>query len=363
MPDFHEQELERELERAWHFHRESVVRDRLKHYWSTVDDVITLLDTGVVPTHRPQHDMLNKPTAAYFEQPAQFGRGDEVTGRPCMYRMFVAAMFEAWRTRCGDDMDYEFKHFLANPVRITKRGPRDFSEICQAHLAMCEMVKERKMEDAIYELLPSYPGVVLVFDRMDELSIKDEDGLENLWRAAKQITVLVMRTGAPTACQISLEELTLHALPLERSDAQDMDVRRVPLHVAVDFIVGLEARTERPRKTALRHDNRLDDHWTPDDDRSVKRDPKTWVAAVMAQYKRDVTECPWNVESALRQIKEREARVPLVWGQWNRDNDKCPWDVESALHRIRDHKAGVPSDCALEYWGWANRWKSGYDGT
>jgi hypothetical protein len=79
----------------------------------------------------------------------------------------------------------------------------------------------------------------------------DNDGCVNLRKTAESITVLVLRTGASSADQVRLDDLEPHALPLERSDAHGMDVRRVPLAVAVGFTINLENATREPLQKTI----------------------------------------------------------------------------------------------------------------
>ncbi|KAJ4305130.1 hypothetical protein N0V90_000660 [Kalmusia sp. IMI 367209] len=330
MPDPRDCLMEEDLETAWHFQREATFRNNLKIIWSTVDSYLTVLDASIVPTRRPLRDMLNKPTAFYFEQSAQYGRHDDVHGYPRIQRIYIAAIYEAWRARCGDRLDIEFGHFLANPVRITKQGPRNLGEIAAAHQTMCNMAKMSVLETEKYEILASYPAVVLICDRKVKESATDDDGLVNLRRVAEQLTVLVMRTDASLENQVTLDDLEPHALPLERSDAHGIDVRRVPLAIAVDFIVNLEEHTREPRKrTTHEYDSGLCHHVIPKGfDRTVKNDPQMWAAALMAS---DMSKGPDRLK-----------------------------DIQEAIQRIEARASGAPYHFDFEHEEWSRHWKSGY---
>ncbi|KAF1851618.1 uncharacterized protein K460DRAFT_270540 [Cucurbitaria berberidis CBS 394.84] len=332
-PDPIERLLEEDLETAWHFQREAVLRNNLKIIWSPVDSYLTVLKSGVFPTHRPCRDMFNKPTAFYFEQSAQCGRYDNIHGYPCIQRIFIASMFEAWRARCGDMLNIEFGHFLANPVRITKQGPQTLGEIAVAHRALCDMAQEKGVGDVKHKILESYPVIILICDQEIKTVGMDEDGLINLRKLAEEMTVLVMHTGTSLPSPITLEGLEPHALPLDRSDAHGIEVRRVPIKIAVDFIVGLENRTRGPQKEqAHEYDSDLCRHEVPDGfDRIVKNDPKMWVPALMA--------------SAMRK---------------GYDSLK---DTREAIQRIEARAAGVSCDFDFEHEEWSRHWKSGYDVT
>lgn len=330
-PDRKDCLMEEDLETAWHFQREATFRNNLKITWSTVDHYLTILNAGVITTQRPHLDMFNKSTAFYFEQSAQYGRYDEVHGYPCSQRIFIAAIYEAWRARCGDMLDIEFGHFLANPVRITKQGPQSLGEIAAAHQTMCDMAEKSGLADEKYEILASYPAVILICDRKAKGSATDDDGLVNLRKVAEHLTVLVMRTGASLVKEVTLDDLEPHVLPLERPDAHGIDVRRVPLSIAVDFIVNLEDHMSGPRKRAIhKYDSNLCHHEIPMGfDRTVRNDPQKWVAALMA--------------SGVRKIP-----------------DGLKDDIQEAIQRIEARVSGVPSDFDFEHEEWSHHWKSGY---
>lgn len=323
--------MEENLEIVWHFQREGIVRNNLKTIWSTVDSNLTVLNAGVAPPLIPRRDMCNKPTALYFEQSAQYGRYDGLYGYPCIQRIFITAIYEAWRTRCGETLDIEFGHFLANPVRITKQGPQSLSEIVTAHRNTCNLAKEYGLGGDEHKVQKSYPAVILVVVRKAEGSATDEDGLVNLRRVTEQLTVLVIRTDA--SLTFTLDSLEPHTLPLERSDAHGLDVRRVLLVVAVDFIVSLEGRTSEATKwTTKKYDNNLSCHEVPKGfDQSARNDPRTWVAALMAAC--------------------------------TEKGPGCMTNIQEALQRLEGHTSGELCDVGLEHDEWSHRWKSGYGAT
>lgn len=121
-------------------------------------------------------------------------------------------------------MSLEFGHFLANPVRITKRGPQSLGEITIAHEMLCERARTSGVEDEDHTILEFYPELIVVCDQ-DIYLPEDEDGLMNLRKWAEQVTVLVMVTKAASTNRFSIADLEPHALPLERSDAQGINIR------------------------------------------------------------------------------------------------------------------------------------------
>jgi hypothetical protein len=325
--------LEADLEIAWHFQREELLRVNLRDKWSCHDYELINLSAGVSPC-LPHLGLLNKPTAFYFEQSSQYGCYDEVYGYPCRPSLWIAASYEAWRARSGRELDIEFGHFLANPVRITKQGLQSSSEIAAFHLTISDMAKGSGLEDDRHQLLPSYPAVFLVADRgLRQLPAdipRDDDGLFSLRDFADKLTILVVRTGALSLDQFTLEELGAHALPLEQSDADGLDVRRVPLSIAIDFIVNLEERTNGPREWTVReYDSKLGAHRCPKGfDWSVTDDPKTWIAALNAASTAGDSQTAGYIQYVLERSAARAAGT------------SCDWDLE---------------------FEWRRDWKSGYD--
>jgi hypothetical protein len=234
--------------------------------------------------------------------------------------------------------DMEFGHFLANPIRITQRGPRNLSEIAAVHQNMCNIGKKSGLGDETYEILKSYPAVILICDRnVDGASMgatRDDDGLINLRKVAEHLTVLVMRTGASSSHQVLLDDLEPHALPLGRSDAHGIDVRRVSLSIAVDFIVSLENRIRGPKKRMVHtYDSDLCRyHEIPDGfDQTVKNDPQLWVAVMKESIAKNGPDCLKNTQEAIQQIKSRVSWVYTAF------------------------------DLGFEHDEWSRHWKSGYD--
>ena len=336
--------LESDLTQTWHFQHEATYRENLKTIWSTVDQSLTVLDQSTILPSRPRN-LLNKATSVYFEQSAQYGYYNDDFGYPYISRIFIATIFEAWRDRCirGNGLDFEFGRFLAHPIRITKRGPRSLREIVTAHRGLCDIVKRTGTEvgDENYGIPPTYPAVILVFDReVFESGVvadaKDDDGLINLRKLAQEMTVLVIRTQASDGVDVPLDDLESHSLPLERPDAEGIDVRRVPLSVAVDFVMKLEERNGGSRQRNMRpavydHFN-LSRHAVPDGfDPIVRTDPAMWAAA-------------W----ASPGVRRDTAAYILN-------------DVGKALLRINAHAVGEQCDFELEHEEWNRRWKPGYD--
>lgn len=158
--------VEQDLTISWPFQREAWLRFNLRKTRSTVDCQLTVLHADFVPPpYSGIRDIFNKSTAVYFEQSAQCGRYNEELGYPYLERLFITATYEAWRARFSDDLDLEHGHFLANPVRITKRGPKNLREIAKAHQTLCDMAERCGLADKNHRIQIAYPAVVIVSDR------------------------------------------------------------------------------------------------------------------------------------------------------------------------------------------------------
>jgi hypothetical protein len=127
-------------------------------------------------------------------------------------------------------------------------------------------------------------------DGLDKECKIESDGFVSLYKLAQRRTVLIVRTGVEEglSAPISFESLKLQSLPLEKSDVitRDVDVIRVILVAAVQFIVSLEVREdlaslktqdELPLETSLCP-------YPPkgfEENRQVYHSPETWADAIM----------------------------------------------------------------------------------
>lgn len=258
--------IQKDLQDAWHSHREEWPHMTIKIAWSDCDDHmrITLEDeTGKFPRkrfdHPPQKQFefpLNKTTAFYWFPSAQRTLTD---GQGSGISLTVAAMlYEEWRRCYNNRPSLEFGHFLAHPVGITKTGPLTIQAVLAAHQALCTQATnfisdlQQQPEGEIdgysaqnFNMLPTYKAIVLIIDRLEDWrEFSDLDGFINLRHYAKVQTLLVARTGLDQhlSTPVSLESLKSRSYPLERPefDAQYPDVVRVSLADAVKFIVDLE---------------------------------------------------------------------------------------------------------------------------
>jgi hypothetical protein len=103
-----------------------------------------------------------------------------------------------------------------------------------------------------YSVHPLLPAVILVCDRVAGVR-RGPDGYVSLREVARKQTVLVILTGTnrtSTSIHVTLDRLEPFALPIERADATGLDILRVPLDIAVDFVTELEARIDERKGTS-----------------------------------------------------------------------------------------------------------------
>lgn len=117
-------------------------------------------------------------------------------------------------------------------------------------------------------------------------------------------TVLLVRTGEERelSSPISFDDIRASSLPLDRDDAQGLDVIRVPLPVAVSFITSLEKREDlaSPRERPV-------DEWLCPNaeygDDSLHVD--TWVARIMEEADKKGIDKVWRTWEAVRKVETR----------------------------------------------------------
>ena len=263
-----------DLRNAWHFNRHAVFRMYLRLPWASAKSYeILLQDTvgHVAPTQL--NHFCNKPTAFYYLQSAQ---SIDCYGERTLKPGFIfTAICGEWFRPGNTEPSIEFGHFFANPIRITSTGPSTVREVVDAHLSLCEQASDllknqanhknnEADQDAInrripsellqyYSILPLYRAIVVMLDHSgsfrEEGFAPDPDGYFNARKYAQIQDVLIARTGVEEGLStpISFDSLRSSRLPLQRYDdvtVPNVDVVRVTLAMAVEFIAGLEAREE-----------------------------------------------------------------------------------------------------------------------
>ena len=209
----------------------------------------------------------NRPSAFYWLPSLQEAGDGKNFCRPTPTYIF-ASIFGEWYRQYDNQPNLEFGHFLANPIRVTDRGPSTISGILKAHLSLLEKAEStlREVTDQgephlvphednarRYVVHPLYRSLIMLVDR-NELS----DRLEEYRRPDRYIrlrdiahfqSIIVARTGAEEhlSAPISFESLHKKALPLDRTDFDgkpNVDVIRVNIPDAVRFVIDLEKRED-----------------------------------------------------------------------------------------------------------------------
>lgn len=236
--------------------------------WTRVDSDNILLDSelGDIDSLREARFCCNRPSGFYWSQDIQQAAEREKFSKTPT--AIFASIFGEWHRQYDNQPNIEFDHFVANPVRITERGPDTIRGIVRAHVSLHEKAKkmlhntnqgettsahckQERVED--YRIHPLYQALILIVDRYELRHRLDEfrrpDGYIRLQDIAHFQSVIIARTGAEEqlSAPVSFESLHSKALPLERIDFDgeaNIDVIRVPLPDAIRFVVDLEKRED-----------------------------------------------------------------------------------------------------------------------
>jgi hypothetical protein len=298
-----------DLKKAWHFLRETEFRENTKSKWATTDYLrITLEDSVGKVEPRKFKYLCNKPTAFYWLQSAQ--QTDASGQKTQTPKIIFAAIYEEWLRSHDTEPNIEYGHFFANPVRITSTGPSTIRGVIDAHRSLCtqtsslinqakrradNIIEQRPSSSQHYSLLSLYHAIIVIIDRLDRLK-PESDGFISLRKLAQHQTVLIARTGAEEGLSvpISFESLKSQSLPLKRSDviAQDVDVVRVSLATAVQFMVSLEIK-EKLAIPETKDEFPLDTSLCPypppkgfEENDQVCYSPEAWADALMVAAER-----------------------------------------------------------------------------
>ncbi|KAF2187981.1 hypothetical protein K469DRAFT_704263 [Zopfia rhizophila CBS 207.26] len=297
-----------DLKRAWYIQRDMEFRERMTIRWASTDYFRILLEDTIGKVEPRKFKYLyNKPTAFYWLQSAQ--RADASGQRTLTPKIIFAAIYEEWHRCYNAKPNIGYEHFFANPVRITSTGPSTIQGVINAHRYLCaqasslenrgggpvdNLIEQLPSSSQHYSLFPLYHAIIVIIDRLDrhnEDCKPESDGFISLRRLAQGQTVLIARTGTEEglSAPISLEGLKSQSLPLERSDiiTQEVDVVRVSLAAAVQFIVSLEVREDLaiPKtKDKLPLDTSLCPFPPPkgfEENNQVCHSPEAWADALM----------------------------------------------------------------------------------
>ncbi|KAH6611842.1 hypothetical protein C7974DRAFT_406397 [Boeremia exigua] len=317
-----------DLERSWDFQREAHFRWLQKVIWTTNDSYrVVLRDVEGIVGGDIAKQLCNKPTTFYWLQSAQTGAPD-APEKLCMSGGVFAAIYEEWH-RSSVHPNIEFGHFFAAPVRVAGTGPTSLPEILKAHSSLCAQAQHISMDMDNYLVHPLLSAVILVCDRVEKVGC-GPDGFVSLREVASTQTVLAIATGTnptSTGVQVTLDRLKPFALPIDRSDTTGLDVLRVPLDVAINFVTELESKIDEQKEPSGRTlDTSLCLHDVPDGyNRDIRYDRSIWAQTMRAEA----------MKIGFKKL----------------------WDTKFAAVRVHAHLSGQTSDCELEHVPFSQRWK------
>lgn len=142
--------------------------------------------------------------------------------------------------------------------------------------------------------------------------------------------MLVILTGTnqtSTGIIVTLDRLELFALPIERADATGLDILRVPLDIAVNFVTELEGRIdERKEPSGRTLDTSLCRHQIPVGyNRDLAYDSNIWAQTMRAEA----------MKIGFKKL----------------------WDTKYAAVRVHAHLSAQDSNCELEHVPFSETWK------
>ncbi|KAL9110647.1 MAG: hypothetical protein Q9227_004824 [Pyrenula ochraceoflavens] len=336
-----------DLKKSWYSFRDYQHRFSTKINWSSADsERVVLKDKKTKLRPRDIQYFCNKPTSIYWLPSAQKNDG--------LRTLILAAMYEEWARSNKNNQNIEFGHFLANPIRITSTGPSTINEIIDAHLDLCTQARRLTCDDGgvadkwlssrwtycssdtrHYYFHQLHPAIVMIMDQIDwpdnsECRL-EPDGFFNLRMVAQHQTVLIARTGSEEglAASISFETLRSQAMPLEMAEAsvKNVDIVRVPLASAVQFIVNLERRedTARPPPTLEKtfQDSAICLDLPKGFGAQARFDPDAWADAHIAMAEAHGFDHNWDTYWSIRRVlagllgeSYADISEPWLFGNW-----------------------------------------------
>jgi len=246
-------EIRYQLEEYWKFERRDLTfRRNTKLSWLDSGYMITLDQATPDPNHAQLRRLYNKATALYIAP-----LGQKYVSLP--YIVF-GCIYKDWFLHYNNEPDFEFGRFFATPVHVTSNGPQAAAEIVQAHKILCDQASKfleeqdraqslspgSQLTSKTHKLLPLVRAVILIYDEEDESIEEDENGCVSLDEYSQVQSVLMIRTGdeAHLSAPITFEHIKEQAFELKRSDCQGMDVVRVSLATAFQFITTLQQKED-----------------------------------------------------------------------------------------------------------------------
>ncbi|KAF2845799.1 hypothetical protein T440DRAFT_493216 [Plenodomus tracheiphilus IPT5] len=316
-----------DLKRSWDFQREAHFGWMQQVIWTSNYCYRVVLRDVEGMVGDIAKEMCNKPTTFYWLQSAQTG-APHAYEKSCMSGGIFAAIFEEWH-RSSVHTNIEFGHFFAAPVRITATGPSSLPQILKAHSSLCAQAQHISLDMDNCSVHPLLPAVILVCDRVARVG-RGPDGYVSLREVARTQTVLVILTRTnrtSTGIHVTLDRLEPFALPIERADATGLDILRVPVDIAVNFVTELEGRIDERKETSGRTlDTSLCRHQIPVGyNRDIAYDSSIWAQTMRAEA----------MKTGFKRL----------------------WGTKFAAVRVHAYLSGQDSICELEHVPFSQRWK------
>lgn len=168
-----------DLREQWYSDRLQAFRFWTLTNWARIDSEKILLDSDVsnIDSQRKASFFCNRPSAFYWLQSIQgVAWGERRVTPMCVF----ATIFGEWYRQYDSQPNIEFGHYLANPVRVTERGPATIRGIVKAHISLLEKAKSilhkvneeessfsfsKQVKAGNYRNHPLYRALILMVDR------------------------------------------------------------------------------------------------------------------------------------------------------------------------------------------------------
>lgn len=255
-----------DLRKQWYSVRLQEFRFWTFTNWARIDSEKILLGSEVENLDsRKASFFCNRPSAFYWLQSIQgVANGERFVTPTCVF----ATIFGEWYRQYDSQPNIEFGHFLANPIRVTERGPATIRGIVKAHISLLEKAKSilhkvhqgestfafsKQVKAGLYRIHPLYKALILMVDRNELRDRMKEFRRPDRYIRLQDIThfqsIIIARTRAEEhlSAPICFDTLLSKDLPLDRIDFDgepNIDVIRVTLPDAVRFVIDLEKRED-----------------------------------------------------------------------------------------------------------------------
>ncbi|KAK3167281.1 hypothetical protein OEA41_010408 [Lepraria neglecta] len=305
------------------YRRDGSFRMEAKFSWTSERMALTLNHSRPTKNLDPKQlkSICNKPTLLYWAFSAQ--RDDRCPLLP------FGCIYKEWFRYHNNKPDIEFGHFFANPIRMTSTGPATIGGILEAHQALCDQVstllhnisrgKARELlmgswpNTEHYRMLPLCRAIVVVLDQFEEDTEEEADGSISVDKASLRQTILMVSTGDDSglSAPISFESIKAQTLPLARSDVpsiSSINMVRVPLTTAVQFVADLERREEAAFPDS-RHHSAMDSSLSPRKDGDTETfafGADMWVDKIMQEAEEKGIDGVFETWESVRRVEARK---------------------------------------------------------